>query len=229
VDLDGLEPIQRETTPSTAADRIRRAIVSGGLAPGVQLVEAQLAERLGTSRGPLREALQRLIQEGLVSEQRNRGVFVIDLQPEDVQDIYLARSAVEQAAVRALIEQGRRDVSALRVVLRDMERAAAAKDWQKLADVDVRFHETLVAATESKRLTRMFRTLVAETRMCLSRFEPQYPEMQDLVAEHTEIVDALERGDVADAVAAIDAHLRAAADQLEALGHRRKDEMPSSF
>ncbi|HTE63274.1 MAG TPA: GntR family transcriptional regulator [Solirubrobacteraceae bacterium] len=227
MDLDGLEPIQRETTPSTAADRIRRAIVSGGLAPGVQLVEAQLAERLGTSRGSLREALQRLIQEGLVSEQRNRGVFVIHLQAEDVQDIYLARCAVEQAAVRALIEQGRLDISALRAVLADMEDAARANDWQTLADMDLRFHETLVAAAESKRLTRMFRTLVAETRMCLSGFEPHYPEMQDLVAEHTEIVEALARGDVADALAAIDAHLRAAADQLDALGRLRKEEAPS--
>jgi oligopeptide/dipeptide ABC transporter ATP-binding protein len=97
-----IEPLQRESTPSIIADKIRAAIGHGEISAGTQLVEAELARELGVSRGPLREGLQRLTQEGLLVAIRNRGVFVIEMTPENVRDMYIARSAVERAAAEQL-------------------------------------------------------------------------------------------------------------------------------
>src|SRR5699024_2376360 len=85
-----LQPVVQESTAGMIADRVREAIACGDLPPGAQLGEADLAEQLGVSRGPLREGLQRLAQEGLLLSIRNRGLFVIEMTPERVDDMYLA-------------------------------------------------------------------------------------------------------------------------------------------
>ncbi len=99
-------PLVQKSTPSIIADKLRAAIGHGELKPGEQLGEAELARRLGVSRGPLREGMQRLTQEGLLVAIRNRGLFVIDMTAEDISDMYLAREAVERAAARAVIRRG---------------------------------------------------------------------------------------------------------------------------
>jgi DNA-binding GntR family transcriptional regulator len=175
----------------------------------------QLAERLAVSRGPVREALQRLIQEGLLRDERHRGVFVVELDADDVADIYFARAAAEHAAIRTHIARGPADVAeALAAILEQMRGAADSKDWSTLADADLHFHEVLVGSTGSKRLMRMFGTLMAETRMCLTRLQSHYPQWQDLVQEHAAIVDALRRADEPAALAVIDAHFASSVVEL---------------
>ena len=93
-----VEPVAQESTVSMVASRVREAIARGEIAPGSQLGEVDYAARLGVSRGPLREGLQRLAQEGLLVAHRNRGHFVIEMDPETIVDIYVAREAVERAA-----------------------------------------------------------------------------------------------------------------------------------
>src|SRR5215218_8200290 len=75
--------------------------------PGTQLNEVELASSFGVSRGPVREALQRLIQEGLLRSEPHRGVFVPVMTDEDIDDVYLAREALEAAAVRQIARMGR--------------------------------------------------------------------------------------------------------------------------
>lgn len=213
--FDSLEPVERETTPSIIADRIREAIIDGAFPPAMQLSEVGLAERLGVSRGPVREAMQRLIQEGLLRNERHRGVFVIELGPDDVDDIYRARGAIERTAVALLLERSDEVAfAALETQLAAMERAAQTGKWSALADLDLRFHESLVAATGSKRLVRMFRTLLAETRMCVMGLEAGYPVWADLVNEHRAIVEAMRRGDEAEVLGLLDAHFRSAVRDL---------------
>src|SRR5918995_1911898 len=95
--------LPRATYASMVTERLRDSIVDGSLAPGSQLSEAELATRFGVSGGRVREALQRLIQEGLVRAEPHRGVFVPVLTESDVRDIYLAREALESAAVQHII------------------------------------------------------------------------------------------------------------------------------
>jgi DNA-binding GntR family transcriptional regulator len=215
--FDSLEPVERTTTPGIIADRIREAIINGSLPPGMQLTEAGLSERLRVSRGPVREAMQRLIQEGLLRNERHRGVFVVELKSDDVDDIYLARAAIERTAVSLLAQRpDQRALAALQATVEAMERAASSERWSALADLDLRFHEALVAATNSKRLMRMFRTLMAETRMCVMGLEPGYPVWADLVDEHRAILAAMRRGAEAEVLELLDVHFRSAVRDLHA-------------
>ncbi len=213
-----LEPVSRPTTASIIAARIRSGIMDGSFAPGAQLGEASLAERLRVSRGPVREALQRLIQEGLLRSEPHRGVFVTTLDEDDIEDIYLARGAVERAAARILLERGNSDAFATIDRLLDrMEKAALRDRWSVVADLDLQFHETLVAAAGSKRLVRMFSTLIVETRMCLQRLERAYPARLELVGEHRELFAEIKAGRET-ALRAIDRHFEHAVQDLKPWG-----------
>lgn len=215
--LRQLLPVERRTTPGIIADQLRQRILDGTLAPGSQLGEVQLAQRLQVSRGPVREAMQRLIQEGLLESRRHRGVFVIKLEPDDISDIYATRGVIERAAADALMRRDDREAfAALEALMKEMEEAADARDWARLSDSDLRFHETIVRASRSKRLSRMFGTLIAETRMCLAALEPAYPRPRDIVDEHGALLDALSRGRREEALERIDAHMRRAERKLEA-------------
>jgi DNA-binding GntR family transcriptional regulator len=214
VTSENLEPLARTTTASVIADRIRGGIMDGTFPPGSQLGEAGLAQQLRVSRGPVREALQRLIQEGLLRSEPHRGVFVSTLDAADVADVYLARGAIERAAVEVLLRRGDAEAFARLAKLVERMASAARRDrWAAVADLDLRFHEALVAASGSKRLMRMFSTLVVETRMCLQALEPAYPARQDLVEEHRELLEAI-RGRRKGALRLVDRHLEAAVESL---------------
>lgn len=203
-----LGPVERRATASVIAEVIRERVIDGSFPPGTQLGEVQLGEQLGVSRGPVREALQRLIQEGLLEGRPHRGVFVARLGEKDVLDVYAARRAVERAAAELLVE--RADRAALEDLARLVEHMEAAGErgrWSRVADLDRRFHETLVDAAGSPRLTRMFRTLLAETAMCLAALESAYPVRRDIAGEHRMLLEALAAGDVEQVLARTDEHL----------------------
>jgi len=187
--------LPRATYASMVTERLRESIVNGSLAPGSQLSEAELATRFGVSRGPVREALQRLIQEGLVRAEPHRGVFVPVLTDADVRDIYLAREALESAAVQQIIATSRSEAAAdaldERVAL--MAKAEAADDWEAVGRHDLDFHTALVAATGSERLQRMFSTVISETRICLGVLTSA-DARSDLVEEHRQIAAMIRKG-----------------------------------
>ncbi|MCW0216183.1 MAG: GntR family transcriptional regulator [Pseudonocardia sp.] len=209
LDTSGLEPVERRSTAAIVADRIRTAIMRGTFPPGTQLGEVELATRLGVSRGPLREAMQRLVAEGLLRSERHRGLFVRDLDAADVRDVYTARTAVERAAALLLLAEGDRSVGVERLTaaLATMEAAAAAGDAVALADADHEFHAELVAASGSPRLYRMSRALLVETRMCLAALQQTAPPAADLLEEHRALRDALRDGDSARFVGMLEAHM----------------------
>ncbi|MDN5750666.1 MAG: GntR family transcriptional regulator [Pseudonocardia sp.] len=187
----------------------------GTFPPGTQLGEVELAARLGVSRGPLREAMQRLVAEGLLRSERHRGLFVRDLDAADVRDIYHARASVERAAGLLLLD-GDRAVAAARLtaVLAAMEAAAAAGDPAAIADADHEFHTELVAASGSPRLRRMADALLVETRMCLAALQQTAPPAEGLVAEHRELRDAVREGDRDRLTAVLEAHMSDAVDRI---------------
>ena len=168
----------------------------GTLAPGDQLGETDLAGRLGVSRGPLREAMQRLVQEGLLRSERHRGLFVRELTPDDVHDVYVARLAVERTACELIMHGNRGEaVARLTAALQRLEEAAATSDRVAMSDADQAFHQTLVSCSGNDRLERMTQTLLVETRMCLTVMQDVYPEPGELVEEHQKILDAITDGD----------------------------------
>lgn len=214
--LADIEPVDRESTASLIARQLREAIMAGSLPPGTQLGEAELAARFQVSRGPLREAMQRLVSEGLLRSERHRGLFVIDLDTDDVHDIYTARSAVERAAASLVLRgEHRGDVAAeLDETVRAMADAAEADDPTALSEADLRFHEALIAASGSTRLIRMARTLMVETRMCLALLQGTYQSAEERITEHNQIINAIRAGDEDVVLRLLDAHMTDALQRL---------------
>jgi DNA-binding GntR family transcriptional regulator len=199
--------IPRATFASMVSERLRADIVDGSLRPGSQLSEVELATSFGVSRGPVREALQRLVQEGLLTSEPHRGVFVPVLTDEDVRDVYVAREALESAAVRSIISSATTAAaheSLDRLVIR-MGESAAAGDWAAVGHIDLEFHVALVHASGSPRLRRMFTTVISETRLCLGGLTAD-DAREDLVEEHRLICAALKEGDAEEALAVLKRH-----------------------
>src|SRR5690625_1872490 len=156
-----LIPVPRRLTAEIIADQLRSAIMYGTISPGDQLGEAELAGQLGVSRGPLREAMQRLVQEGLLRSERHRGLFVRELTADDVRDIYISRLAMERTAC-SLIMRGNRGEALARLtpMLEQLVRAAESRDRVAMSDADQSFHQTLVSCSGNSRLERMSQTLL---------------------------------------------------------------------
>jgi DNA-binding GntR family transcriptional regulator len=199
--------IPRATFASMVTERLRDSIVNGTLKPGSQLSEVELASSFGVSRGPVREALQRLIQEGLLRSEPHRGVFIPVLTEDDVNDIYLAREALESAALRSIITTSRSAAAyqELDKHVTAMETAEAAGDWEAVGKFDLEFHTALVASTGSQRLQRMFSTVISETRLCLGVLTVAEAR-DDLVAEHRMICDWVKEGNTEQALEVLKKH-----------------------
>lgn len=203
-----LDPVDRRATADVVAESLRERIIDGTFEPGLQLTEAHLAEALGVSRGPLREAFQRLVQEGLLVAEPHRGVFVRTLDGDDLADVLLARATIERTAADRVARAGRPEVlDRLRALVEDMSAAATAGRGAEVAESDLRFHEALVAGAGSERLVRMYATLLAETRLCLHTMPDRLRAPDEVVAEHRALLAALVGGDALAAVACVDAHL----------------------
>ncbi|GIG65355.1 GntR family transcriptional regulator [Phytomonospora endophytica] len=217
-----LAPVSRYSTVDLIAERIREAIVQGDLPPGSPLGEAEMAEQLGVSRGPLREGMQRLVQEGLLTTVRRRGLGVASMSAADVADVYQMRAAVERSACLRLLRLGApalaATVRALTGEVRKMSRAAKKGAARQLGDADLAFHRMLVDSAGSHRLSRSMRTLLIETR--LSTFSMQHGPSAgfvvraDLAEDHEAIVDALRDRDETRLLALIESHMEGAVRRL---------------
>jgi DNA-binding GntR family transcriptional regulator len=205
-------PIAAPSRPELLAEQLRTAIARGALPAGSQLTEAELARSFAVSRGPLREAMARLIAEGLLVSIPHRGIFVVELSDADVADIYALRGAVEKLAAQRLA-QTRDDVvvARLREICQSMRDALKADDYTAMSDADHQFHVTLVESANSPRLMRSVSTLLVETRMCLSRLEDKYDWPMAAVDEHDDIVTAIESGDTDAVDRALTSHMNEAA------------------
>jgi len=140
----------------------------------------------------------------------HRGVLVPVLTDQDVADVYLARGALESAAIRAIITRGLMETAyaALDKYVSEMETAAAAGDWAAVGTFDLEFHTALVAATGSPRLQRMFTTVVSpEMRACFGMVSARRAR-EDSVAGHRKIAHAVREGDADQALSSAARELR---------------------
>lgn len=209
---DFITPVEQESTPSIVAEKLRQAIAYGELVPGTQLGEAELARRFGVSRGPLREGMQRLTQEGLLLAIRNRGVFVNTMDVGEIRDMYLAREAIERTASRQILQGDH--VSAGDALLAVVDEMAAAEDLDEASEADMHFHEVLVELAGSPRLSRLHQTFLVETRMCVHALADTYDAPADRVSEHQTLAGAIRSGDVALTDKLILAHMEDAVERL---------------
>jgi DNA-binding GntR family transcriptional regulator len=210
--------LEGRPTAQLIADQLREQIVQGMFRPGEQINESVLASQLNTSRGPVREALQRLCQEGILVSRRNRGVFVLELAVDDIREIYAVREAVETTAADALLDAGQDQVEdtcqVLTSVIEEMAKQVAVSDWQAIARLDMDFHTAFVSGAGNSRLIRIYETLAAESRMCVLNLAVAYPRIDILVQEHQNLLDLLAAGDREALHEAIARHMQKAVEDL---------------
>lgn len=187
---------------------LKGEILSGHLAGGARLAEIALAERLGVSRTPVREAVQRLAQDGLVEVVPNRGARVRTVTPTEVEDTYAVREILDGLAARlAAARRNERDLGRMRDALARLD-AARPRDFERQVAADLEFHAAVAAAAGNPTLEGVLRGLeenVARLKL-LSREHNQDPGTRD---DHARILGAIEAGDLDAAEAAARAHVNA--------------------
>lgn len=154
---------RRQTYSSQVVDFIKTSILKGDLAPGDQVKEMVLAERLGISRAPIREALQILAQDGLITSEPQKGKYIRVLSPKEIQDNYTIGGILEGAAAAMSAQaMSEADFNHLHNVLQRLEKQARkAESLAKLTQIDEEFHSALLAGADNAALTEMARSFCA--------------------------------------------------------------------
>lgn len=207
---DDLKPVVFRTMSDQATERLRNAIQKGTLKPGAPLIERELAAKLGMSRVPIREAIHRLAEEGLVVKQPHRGTFVYSPSPREIEEIAALRILLEQYVVeQAMARWGEAHDDELRAVVRGMRAAARAGDRQRLKELDDAFHSALWRMADNGTLLdmasglrqRVVRLFYANTNLL------PIEELDEVVSNHEKLVNLLGSGDVAAAQADVRRHI----------------------
>ncbi|WP_279482316.1 FCD domain-containing protein [Aureimonas sp. SK2] len=193
---DDLAIVKSTSLTSALVGEIERLILSGELEPGTRINEIHLANRFGTSRGPIREATRSLEAKGLVEAVRNRGVFVRQLTREEAVEIYDVRSALFAQAGRLLAEKMTDEILArLTGFLDDMDRSAAAGAFDAYYPQNLAFHSFIVDSAGNRTLAAEYRRFVDKLHLFRARSLVQGGGLAVSNREHREMVDALASGD----------------------------------
>jgi DNA-binding GntR family transcriptional regulator len=203
-----IQRLSRLTLSGQIAKQLREDILTGKLLPNLQLNEKELALSFGVSRGPLREAMQRLIQEDLLRSEPHRGVFVAEINETDLTDIYFVRAMIETTAIRKIIISKifKETSTQLSRISEKMDKAVRANRWKQGSELDFEFHQTFVDSVGSKRLSKTYKTTQTETRLCLHRLMGNYRCREDLAVEHVRFAEILHKGDLVATLNELEAH-----------------------
>ncbi|MQA83741.1 MAG: FCD domain-containing protein [Streptosporangiales bacterium] len=220
-------PLRPPTAQEFVLSELRQAILSGRLAPGEPIRQDALAEQLGVSRVPLREALKILEGEGQVTYRPHRGYFVTDLSLDDLLEVYRIRQLLEgEAARRAIDRLTEEDLERLAEAQREVDKAGAASDIMAMTTANRRFHFILLEAAGMPRLMRLIRILWDATDTYRAVYLGDERNRQRVSREHDVIVSAVRSGDVELVVRVLDEHRNAAVEvlrQVVASGPAAKD------
>ena len=180
-----------------AYECIKKMILDNSLSPGDQILEQVLADQIQLSRTPVREALVRLKQEGLIELVPRHGIRVLPLSPEDMREIYEVLIALEPMATEMLTlrKPTREEIAPLLKACEDMEISLAKDDLEMWATADANFHSNLIALSGNKRLAAMVLMVWEQShraRMFTLRLRPKPIQS---TKEHRQIVNAILSGD----------------------------------
>jgi len=204
--------LQAHSLTSAVQAEIERLILAGELAPGSKLTEAMLADRLGVSRGPIREAFRILEEAGLVRLEKNRGVFVRSIPLDEAMEIYDLRAMVDESAGRVLaaritpeqLKQLRGMVEQMERLVRDGHNTSASDDYHAL---NLAFHDCIVDFVGNRKLTDLYRRLVKELSLFRRVNLADGQQIPVSVQEHRAILKAIAAGDAEAAAQALRAHV----------------------
>ena len=189
---------------------LRDAILTGKLVPGERLMENQLAEKLGVSRTPVREALRMLELENLVELVPRKGAQVLDMSEKDITNILEVRSALEGLATSlACKKMTKEDLQQLKSMEADFEKAVADNDVEHFVDIDEDYHDLIFAATENDKLISIFRNLRIQLyRYRMAQAKNNETSMSTIVAHHRSIIRAIENHDAEEGASIAQGHIK---------------------
>lgn len=194
---------------------LRQAILRGELKPGERLMEIQLANKLGVSRTPIREAIRKLELEGLVLMIPRKGAEVADIKEKNLRDVLEVRSALEILAVRLACERiTDEQIAELKRAAKEFKITLNSDDITKIAEADVKFHDVIYEATGNKKLIQLLNNL----REQMYRYRVEYLKNESahvkLLREHEEIISKIENRETQAAIAVVCQHID---NQVEAV------------
>jgi DNA-binding GntR family transcriptional regulator len=189
-------------------ETLRNEIITGRYAPGERLVEATLSEELGTSRGPVREALRQLEHEGLVESFPYRGAVVLGVSDEEVQQVLIPiRLTLERFSfTKALELMSEADFAELAKQVWLMEEAAKAGDLRKAVEADLAFHETVIATSGHTHTAQVWRSIWPRIRAYFYRYGRR-ADLERISHEHGDLLAALQTRDAEIIGHALEAHI----------------------
>ena len=187
-----LQILQANSLPSAVQAEIEQMILSGDLAPGQRINEAGLAERFGTSRGPVREALRALEECGLVRAERNRGVFVREVSITEADEVYDLREALDDLIGRRLAERiTAEQLAELKRLVSAMDAATAGENVAEYYRLNLIFHDALVDFVGNRHLSATYRRLTKELLLFRLRGLQEGGGFAVSNAEHKAVVKAI--------------------------------------
>jgi DNA-binding GntR family transcriptional regulator len=208
---------------NVVAERLRNAILDGHFKPGEWLRQEKIAQELGVSQMPVREALKELAAEGLIEHLPYRGVRVVAFSPEDISDLYNHRAFLEGRAAGAAAENiSEEELNELKRLLGEMELYSAPEAVNKYREVNRRFHQVIFTASRREYLIRTLSQMwEAFPTMLIANFaatasQPLPEREAPDTSEHNAIVDALLRHNAAAAETAMKEHILTTGRQLVA-------------
>ncbi len=171
---------------------LREAILKGNLAPGERLMEIQLANQLGVSRTPIREAIRKLELEGLVIMIPRRGAEVARITEKDLRDVLEVRASLEELAIGLACERiTDEEIGELRRALENFREVLRKGDVTKIAESDVDFHDIIFSATQNARLIQIVNNLREQMYRYRLEYLKDYTTHDRLYKEHQQITDAV--------------------------------------
>ncbi len=191
LNLDEYKPLR-----DVVFENLREAILEGNLKPGQRLMEVQLAEQLGVSRTPVREAIRKLELEGLVVMLPRKGAYVADVSLKDVIDVLEIRASLEGlAAYLAADRISDEDIKKLEIIMQDFNQGKDEFDVDTLLKKDVEFHECIFKATNNSRLHQLINSLWEQVYRFRVTYISDYDSTKNIINEHQLILDAIKERD----------------------------------
>jgi phosphonate utilization transcriptional regulator len=212
---DAIALVQSSSLPALVQQELERIILSGGLPAGSKLNEADIAQRLGVSRGPVREAFRALEESGLVRLEKNRGVFVRQVPVEEADEIYELRAVLDEFVGRRLAQTATPGhLRELATRVDRMEKAAAKGDVDTYLAANVDFHDRMVELAGNAKLLVMYRRLVNELHLFRHATLARGGALPVSTREHRDIVARIADGQPAAAGRALFDHVMASRERM---------------
>lgn len=217
--------LKRVSTVDAVVDAVREQILEGVAEAGSGLREIDLCDEFGVSRHTVRSALLRLSHQGLVRLEPNRGAIVADPGPDDVDDIYMLRTALELEATRLLFEKPER-LELVRDAMRQMREMPADSPWGAVRDADLNFHRSIVVAgLGGERAARAMDPLLSELRLCFRQIRYEFEHHTGIVEQHEILLEAFEAEDADAAISLLRERLDGSREDIrEQIGRHRVEQ-----